>query len=148
MYSTPPSPQEKNDFLWWRWGGGWVVWSQAAVTTIGWWDIVLEWTTFGEHNSPYPSPFPSIESWGVCCFLQVARTAAQHCMEGSGGGGKESFIFPFFKLAKRQRGPLGRSVSTNFVANCGETNLPQHAQGTRYWFLLHFKNVFKTSVQN
>ena len=24
---------------------------------------------------------PSIQSWGACCFLQVARTAAQHCME-------------------------------------------------------------------
>ena len=29
-------------------------------------------------------PLPSIQSWGVCCFLQVARTTAQHCMERMG----------------------------------------------------------------
>ena len=29
-----------------------------------------------------PPPFPqSIQSWGVCCFLQITLTAAQHCME-------------------------------------------------------------------
>ena len=27
---------------------------------------------------------PSIQSWSVCCFLQVAPTAAQNCMEGIG----------------------------------------------------------------
>ena len=40
---------------------------------------------FREHKNPHPSPVPSIQSWGVCCFLKVARTAAQHCIEGMGG---------------------------------------------------------------
>ena len=35
-----------------------------------------------------PAHAPSIQSCGVCCFLQVAWTAAQHnSMEGPGGGG-------------------------------------------------------------
>ena len=34
-----------------------------------------------------PTHPPSIQSWGVCCFLQVARTAAQcNSMEEGGGG--------------------------------------------------------------
>ena len=59
----------------------------------------------------------SIEAWGVSCFQRVARTAAQRCMEGEGEG---KIYFPPFKLARRQRGPLGQSVSTNFVADCRE----------------------------
>ena len=31
---------------------------------------------------PSPPQIPSIHSWGVSCFPQVARTAAQRCMEG------------------------------------------------------------------
>ena len=35
-----------------------------------------------------PAHAPSIQSCGVCCFLQVARTAAQHnSMEKGWGGG-------------------------------------------------------------
>ena len=49
---------------------------------------------------------PPIPSWGVCCFLQEAQTAAQHYIEGVGGGwgagGEEGKLyFSFFKLAKR-----------------------------------------------
>ena len=44
-----------------------------------------------EQKNPHPSVVPSIQSWGVCCFLQVARTAAQHCMEGIRGG-KDIFL--------------------------------------------------------
>ena len=47
---------------------------------------------FGEQKNPHPSPVPSIQSWGICCFLQVARTRAQHCTEGMG---EESYISSF-----------------------------------------------------
>ena len=33
-----------------------------------------------ENHTPAPPLF--IQSWGVCCFLPVAQTASQHCMEG------------------------------------------------------------------
>ena len=36
---------------------------------------------------------PSIQSWGVCCYVQVAETEAKLAMRG---WGKESYIFPFF----------------------------------------------------
>ena len=79
------------------------------------WDIVLKWDSLEEQNNPHSSPIPSIEGWGVSCFQQVARTAAQRCMEGVGEG---KIYFSPFKLARRQRGPLGQSVSINFVADC------------------------------
>ena len=62
-----------------------------------------------------PLPHPLRSKLGVYCFLQIARTRPQHCMEGVGEG---KFYFPFFKSAKRRKGPLGQSVSTNFVADC------------------------------
>ena len=34
------------------------------------------------------------------------------------GVGEEKIYFSPFKLARRQRRPLGQSVSTNFVADC------------------------------
>ena len=40
---------------------------------------------------------------------------AQHCMEGMG---KEKRYFPLLKSVKRQKVPLGQSISTNFVADC------------------------------
>ena len=78
-------------------------------------DIVLKWDNFREQNNPHPSPIPSIQSWGISCFQQVARTAAQPCMEGVGEG---KIYFSPFKLARRQRRPLGQNVSTYFVADC------------------------------
>ena len=33
---------------------------------------------FGEQKNPHSSPDPSIQSWGVCCFLQAAQTSAYH----------------------------------------------------------------------
>ena len=63
-------------------------------------------------------PPSHIQSWGVCCLLQVARTAAQHCMEGMRKGKLYSL---FLKSIKRQKGPLEQSVSTNFVADCSKS---------------------------
>ena len=57
------------------------------------WDILLKWGNFGQQKNPHPSPVPSIQSWGVCCFLLVARTRAQHCTEGMG---EESYISSFW----------------------------------------------------
>ena len=42
------------------------------------------------HTRPPPPPPPSPSKLGCfCCFLQVARTAAQHCMDGMG---EENFV--------------------------------------------------------
>lgn len=60
------------------------------------------------------TPLPYILHWGVCCFLQVAGTVAQHSKEGVGDG---ELYFALFTLAKRQRGPLRQSLSTNVVAD-------------------------------
>ena len=57
-----------------------------------------------------PFPLPSIQSWGVYCFLKVARTVAQHCIEVRG---KKELYFLLLKSVKRQKVPLGRSMSTN-----------------------------------
>ena len=51
----------------------------------------------------------------VCCFLKVARTVAQHCMEGMR---EEKLYFPLVKSGKRKKAPLGQRVSTHFVADC------------------------------
>ena len=50
---------------------------------------LLRHGNFGEQNSIYLScPSPLHSKLGCCCFLQVARTAAQHnSMEGPRGGG-------------------------------------------------------------
>lgn len=56
----------------------------------------------------YLSPVPSIQSWGIFCFLPVAQTAAKRCLEVGGGENV---------LAKCQKDPLAQSVS-NFLSNC------------------------------
>ena len=70
-------------------------------------------TPWGNFN-PQSFPVPSFQSWGVCCLLRVAWTAAQHCMEGMG---RESFIFPFWSW-QNIWSPLGQGVlaTWNFVA--------------------------------
>ena len=58
------------------------------------WHIVLKQGNFREQKNLHPSPpLPSIQSWSVCCFLQVAWTAAQHWM-GGGGMGEEKLFIP------------------------------------------------------
>ena len=49
-----------------------------------------------ESKTIHTPPISPIESWGVCFFLQVAQTAASHCMDGVGGG---KVYFLFFKLS-------------------------------------------------
>ena len=62
-----------------------------------------------------PPPPPPFEVGCLLFFLQIARTRPQHCMEGVKEG---KFYFPFFMSVKRHKGPLGQSVSTNFVVDC------------------------------
>ena len=51
----------------------------------------MGYRNFGEQINSHPFLLPSIQSWGVCFFfLQVAQTAASHCMDGMG---RERFIF-------------------------------------------------------
>ena len=54
---------------------------------------------------PPPSPFPSIQSWSVCCFLEEAQTVVKQCMETRRvGEGKASFSL--LSPAKSQRGEM------------------------------------------
>ena len=48
---------------------------------------------------------------------------AQHYFNMEEGMGKEKLHFPLLKLAKCQRGPLGKSVSINFVTNVANNNI-------------------------
>ena len=78
----------------------------------------------------HPSHVPSIQSWGVCCFLRVAWTMAQHCMEGMG---EDKLYFPLLKSGKRQKALLGWRVSTDFVAYCGcDKSSVAQASGAAY----------------
>ena len=62
--------------------------------------IVFNWGNFGEQYNPSPPPPPSIQSRGVDCFLQVAQTVAQHCMEGVGEG-KLNFPFLIWQIVRK-----------------------------------------------
>ena len=72
------------------------------IATIG--EKNVETFLFGERNNPHPSPLLLlfIQIWTVCCSLEVARKASKCWVEG---WGTVSFIFPFFKLTRRQKGP-------------------------------------------
>ena len=78
------------------------------------WDTFLKWGNLGEQNNPHPSPPPHIQSWG-CLLFSTGSWNSGTTLHGGGREGKALFFF--FKFAKRQRGPLGQSVSTNFVTN-------------------------------
>ena len=72
------------------------------------WDTFLKWgTSENKTISVYPSPLPSIRSWGVCCFSQVARTAAYHRLQGVGEG---KFHLTFLKVVNCCKGSLSKSV--------------------------------------
>ena len=32
---------------------------------------LLQWGNFQEQKNSHPFPLPSIQSWGICCFVQV-----------------------------------------------------------------------------
>ena len=64
-----------------------------------------------ENKRMHTLPPYTIQSWGVCCFLYVAWTAAQHCMEGMG---EEKLYFHLLKSVKPQK--------ADFVTNCREAN--------------------------
>ena len=72
-------------------------------------------TSENKTNCTLPHPV----YWGLGCFLfSTDSSNSGTTLHGGGRGGKD--LFPPFKLARRQRGPLGQSVSTNFVADCRE----------------------------
>lgn len=90
IQSTPYKPARFPGFIWHI--SEFVI---KVVRSLNCWDIVLNWGNFIEQNNPHPYPLSSSQSWGVCCFLLLAGTVAQHCVEGGrGGGGGGSFIFP------------------------------------------------------
>ena len=48
---------------------------------------------FEEQNNPHPSPLPSIQSWGICCFLKGSLNSGT-TLHGGDEGGKALF-YPF-----------------------------------------------------
>ena len=68
-----------------------------------------------ESTSLPPSlPLPSIQSCGACCFY-IASSNSGTTLHGGDEGGKA--LFPLLKSIKRQKAPLGQSISTNFVTD-------------------------------
>ena len=51
---------------------------------------------------------PSIQSLGVCCFLQLARTVAHDCLKGVW---RESFIFPFVSWQNVREAPRAKCLN-------------------------------------
>ena len=59
---------------------------------------------------------PSLsQSWGVLLF-SIGSSNSGATLHG--GDGEEKLYFSLLKSVKRQKAPLGRSVSTHFVADC------------------------------
>ena len=67
------------------------------VATMG--EKIVETSLFGDQNNPLPLPFLFIQSWGVSFPRSSSKSLKKK------GWGRVSFIFPFFKLAKGQKGP-------------------------------------------
>ena len=67
------------------------------------------------HTPPHPL-YSKLE----CLLFPTGSSNKGTTLHGRGGGGGwgGKLHFPALKLAKRQTGPLGRSVSTNFVTVC------------------------------
>ena len=76
------------------------------------WNIVLKQGNFREQNNS--QPFSSLLFKVGVLFCAGSSNSSTTLLEG-GGEGK---AFSFFKLAKSQRGPSGKRVSTNFVPDC------------------------------
>ena len=55
---------------------------------------------------------------GCLLFSKGSSNSGTTLYEGDGGGGGEELFFPLLKSEKRQKAPLGRSVSTHFVGDC------------------------------
>ena len=82
-------------------------------------DTIVLWDTYQTTKQRRLFLPPSIQSWVVFCFLQVAQTAKRHCLEGVG---RESFIFSLLEWvvsAKRGKGLWRQSAATHFVADSG-----------------------------
>ena len=69
----------------------------------------MGWLRRTKQSTPLLLHLPSIQSWGVCCFLQVAWTAAQQHIAWREWG-TESFIFSFLSWQNIREAP--------FRANC------------------------------
>ena len=57
------------------------------------WGIVHKEGNLREQKNPHPSLLPSIQRWGVCCFLKVAGQWHNIAWRG---WGRKSLIFPFW----------------------------------------------------
>ena len=59
----------------------------TVITTIG--DKIVktcpQMESFGEQNNTHPSPLPSIQCWGVCCFLKTDPLHAESTGSSNSG---------------------------------------------------------------
>ena len=67
--------------------------------------------------TPPPSPPFKVEQGGY--LLSSIGSSNSGTTLHRGDGGRKKLYFPLLKSVKRQKAPLGRSVSTYFVADCG-----------------------------
>ena len=75
------------------------------------WDTILKQGNYREQKNPPPSPNLSIQSWGICCFLQVARTSAQHCIDRMG---EQKLYFLLLKSVKRKKAQFRAKCLNSF----------------------------------
>ena len=59
----------------------------------------------------YSNRVTSVQSWGVCCFLKVARTSAQQRMEGMG---EKKLYFLLLKSVKRKKAQFRAKCLNSF----------------------------------
>ena len=77
-------------------------------------DIVLKQVNFT--NKTIHTPPPPLHSKLGCLLFSKGSSNSGTTLHG--GEGKKELYFPLLRSVKRQKVPLGRSISTNFVADC------------------------------
>ena len=70
-------------------------------------------TSENKESTSFPCPLRS--KLGFLLFSKGSSNSGTTLLGGDGG---EKLYFPLLKSGNRQKAPLGRSVSTHFVANC------------------------------
>ena len=85
---------------------------------------LLKWDNFEEQINPvHTRPSPLLSNLEYLLFLTCCSNSGTR-LYGRGKGEWRLYFPFFFKLAKRQRGPFGQSVSNKFVADCSSDSDP------------------------
>ena len=102
-----------DDFICNRWQNCWAVYP---------WVTSENYSLLREQNNSHPSPLSSIQSWSICCFLQLPCgkfRATRQLEQPHNIAWEKKLYFVLLESVKRQKCLLGKRVSTNFVAVCG-----------------------------